>query len=326
MRAIIVQSPGGVENLTIGEYEQPTIGNKEILVKVEAAGVNRADILQRNGKYPPPPGASSLLGLEIAGTVAKVGAECKKWKEGDNVMGLLPGGGYAEYASINEDMAIAKPDYFSFEQAAAIPEVYMTAFQALVWIAKLQSKEKVLIHAGASGVGSAAIQLAKSYDCEVIVTASAGKHEVCKSLGADHLIDYKIESFEEKIKTITGGKGVSVIVDFIGGPYFTANINCLAVDGRLVMLALMGSGPVSEIDLRKIIGKRLSVSGSTLRARSLEYQIRLTQELAHFALPLFEEGKLKPVVDKVFNWKDVAKAHTYMEENRNSGKIILKID
>jgi tumor protein p53-inducible protein 3 len=325
MRAIIVQAPGGVENMYVGVYGQPKPGDKEVLVKVEAAGINRADILQRKGKYPPPPGASILLGLEIAGTIVKTGKDCEKWREGDHVMGLLPGGGYAEYAVIHEDMAIAKPAYLSFEEAAAIPEVFLTAFQALVWIVGLQQKEKVLIHAGASGVGTAAIQLAKSFDSEVFITASASKHGVCRSLGADHLIDYKSEKFEERIKAITAGKGVDVILDFIGGPYFSANINSLSVDGRMVLLALMGSNPVAETDLRKVIGKRISISGSTLRSRSLEYQLRLTQEFAHYAMPLFEKGKLKPVVDKIFNWNDVAKAHTYMEENRNSGKIILKI-
>jgi tumor protein p53-inducible protein 3 len=325
MRAIIVQAPGGAENMYIGVYKQPKPGEKEILIKVEAAGVNRADILQRKGKYPPPAGASTLLGLEISGTVVKAGPGCVKWKQDDQIMGLLPGGGYAEYAVIHEDMAIAKPSYLTFEEAAAIPEVYLTAFQALVWIARLRQKERVLLHAGASGVGTAAIQLAKTFDAEVFVTASSGKHEICRSLGADHLIDYQKEQFDERIKSITGSKGVDVIVDFVGGPYFSANINSLSIDGRMVILALLGSGPVTEIDLRKIIGKRLTISGSTLRSRHLEYQIRLTQEFADYGMHLFESGKLKPVVDKVFNWNDVPKAHTYMEENKNSGKIILKI-
>jgi tumor protein p53-inducible protein 3 len=325
MRAIIVQTPGGTENMYIGVYTQPKPGDNEILVKVAASGVNRADILQRKGKYPPPAGASTLLGLEMAGTVAKVGKNCTKWEEGDQVMGLLPGGGYAEYVVIHEDMAIAKPAYLSFEEAAAIPEVFLTAFQALVWIARIGQKEKVLIHAGASGVGTAAIQLAKSFNAEVFVTASTYKHEICRSLGADHLIDYKTEQFEERIKATTGNKGVDVIMDFIGGPYFSANINSLAVDGRMVLLALLGSGPVTEIDIRKLIGKRLSVSGSTLRSRSIDYQIRLTQEFSHYALPLFQSGKLKPVVDKIYNWDEVAQAHAYMEGNKNSGKIILRI-
>ncbi len=326
MRAILVQSPGEVENLFIGVYPQPKPYANEILIKVEAAGVNRADILQRKGKYPPPAGASELLGLEISGTVAEVGKSCTKWKVGDHIMGLLPGGGYAEYAVIHEDMALPKPDYLTFEQAAAIPEVFLTAYQALVWLAGIQETERVLIHAGASGVGSAAIQLAKTFNAEVFVTASAGKHDICRKLGADHIIDYKTTSFEEYVKAKTSGKGVHIVVDFIGGPYFKFNINSLSLDGRLVMLALMGSGPVSEIDLRKIIGKRLKVMGSTLRSRALDYQIRLTKDFSDSSIPYFHSGQLQPVVDRVFDWKEVAQAHTYMEENRNSGKIILKIN
>jgi len=325
MKAIIVKEPGGVENLLLAEYKQPELLERHVLVEVRAAGVNRADILQRKGKYPPPPGASELLGLEIAGVVAAVGENCKRWKVGDEVMGLLPGGGYAEVATIHEDMAMAKPAHLSFEEAAGIPEAFLTAYQALVWLGKISQNEKVLVHAGASGVGSAATQLAKSFQAEVFVTASAPKHEFCRKHGADHTIDYKTEKFEERVLELTGKKGVDVIVDFIGGPYFSANINSLAVDGRLVLLALMGSGAPAEIDMRKMIGKRLTVAGSTLRSRSLDYQIALTRDFYSYAAPLFDSRVLKPAIDRVFDWSQAGDAHTYMEENRNSGKIILKI-
>lgn len=325
MQAIIVKSPGGVDQLAIESYEMPTPGPNELLVKVEATALNRADILQRKGKYPPPEGASELIGLELAGTVAQTGGNVKKWREGDRVFGLLPGGGYAQYAVIHEDMAMPAPSYLSFEEAAVIPEAFLTAFQSLVWLGKIQNQEKVLIHAGASGVGSAAIQLAATFQAEIMVTASAAKHEFCLNLGAHQAIDYKNESFEERVRELTGGKGVDLILDFIGGSYFSANINSLALDGRLIMLALMGGAKPEQTDLRKVLGKRLTIIGTTLRTRSLAYQIRLTQEFKNYAFPLFESGKLRPVVDKVFDWKDVAEAHTYMEENRNAGKIALKV-
>ena len=325
MQAIIVKSPGGVDQLAIESYAMPTPGPDELLVKVEATALNRADILQRKGKYPPPKGASELIGLELAGTVAQTGGNVKKWKEGDRVFGLLPGGGYAQYAVIHEDMAMPAFSHLSFEEAAAIPEVFLTAFQSLVWLGKIQNQERVLIHAGASGVGSAAIQLAGTFQAEIMVTASAAKHEFCLNLGAHQAIDYKNESFEERVRELTGGKGVDLILDFIGGSYFSGNLNSLAFDGRLIMLALMGGAKPDQADLRKVLGKRLTIIGTTLRARSLAYQIRLTQEFKTYAFPLFESGKLKPVVDKVFDWKDVAEAHTYMEENRNAGKIVLKV-
>lgn len=321
MKAILVKD----QSLFLEDYAQPAPADHQVLVKVIAAGVNRADILQRKGKYPPPPGASELLGLEVAGVVAATGKNCRKWKEGDQIMGLLPGGGYAEYTVMHEDMALAKPGYLTFEEAAAIPEAFLTAFQALVWIGKIRENDKALVHAGASGVGSAAIQLAKSFNSQVFATASAAKLDFCTKAGADIVIDYRSESFEEKIREQTGKKGVDVIVDFIGGPYFSSNINALAIDGRLVMLALMGSGPIAEIDLRKIVGKRLTLSGSTLRSRDPEYQIRLTREFETFCMPLFESGRMKPLVDKVFDWSRAAEAHAYMEDNRNMGKIILKV-
>lgn len=325
MKAILVKQPGGPEQLVLGEYEKPLPKPTELLVKVHATALNRADTLQREGKYPPPIGASPLLGLEIAGEVIEAGLNCTRFKKGDLVFGLLPGGGYAEYAIINEHMAMPVPANLSMEEAAAIPEVYLTAYQALVWLGKLQAGERVLVHAGASGVGTAAIQLARAIKAEVLVTASEKKLQACLNLGAHKAINYKTTSFEDEVMSYTNSEGVDVIVDFIAAPYFKPNIDCLRLDGRLVLLASLGGGKVNEFDLRKILMKRLQVMGSTLRSRSLGYQIKLTQEMCDFSMPLFHNGSIKPVVDSVFDWKDVADAHRYMEENNNIGKIVLRV-
>ncbi|WP_114778323.1 NAD(P)H-quinone oxidoreductase [Botryobacter ruber] len=325
MKAILVKAPGGPEQLHLGEYPKPEPQANELLVKVHATALNRADTLQRQGKYPPPAGASPLLGLELAGVVEAVGADCTRYKPGDKVFGLLPGGGYTAYAVIDEAMAMPVPENLSMEEAAAIPEVFLTAFQALVWLGRLQAGERVLIHAGASGVGTAAIQLARETGAEVVVTASAEKHTTCLRLGAAKAIDYKHESFKEEVMRYTNNEGVDVIVDFIAGPYFNDNLDCLRTDGRLVLLATLGGGKVADFDLRKLLAKRLQVTGSTLRSRSRDYQVKLTQELSAFALGRFVSGKLKPVIDSVFDWQEVAEAHRYMEANKNTGKIVLRV-
>jgi len=292
---------------------------------VHTTALNRADTMQRRGVYPPPAGASPILGLEIAGEVAEVGTEVTQWKPGDRVFGLIPGGGYAEYAVIHQDMAMPMPNGFTFEQAVAIPEVFLTAYQAMKWLADIQSGEILLVHAGASGVGTAAIQLAKAMNVKTIVTASAPKHQTCLDLGASLAIDYKTEDFKEKALEFTEGRGVDVIIDFIAAPYFHNNIDALAIDGRMVILALMGGLNVDGFNLGKMLRKRLKVMGSTLRARSRDYQIRLNQDLKAFAIPLIEQGQIKPVIDSVFDWTQVVEAHQYMEANKNTGKIILKV-
>jgi putative PIG3 family NAD(P)H quinone oxidoreductase len=325
MQAILVESPGGPEQLRLGEWEKPVPGRSQILVKVAATALNRADTLQRKGHYPPPPGASPILGLEMAGTVAELGDGVTRWKEGEAVFGLLSGGGYAEYAIIHEDMALPIPSNLSMTDAAALPEVFLTAFQALSWLAQLKAGEKVLIHAGASGVGTAAIQLVRAMNAIPYVTASAAKHALCLSLGAELAIDYKKEPFQGKILAVTNGQGVNVILDFMAASYFGQNLTSLATDGRMVLLATMGGSKVSEFDLRLLLIKRLSLMGSTLRSRSLDYQIRLSQAWASFALPLLEEGRLKPVVDRVFDWTQAAEAHAYMESNQNQGKVVLAV-
>jgi putative PIG3 family NAD(P)H quinone oxidoreductase len=298
----------------------------ELLVKVHATALNRADTLQRQGKYPPPKGASKLLGLEIAGEVVEAGLSCTRFRKGDKVFGLLPGGGYAEYAIIHEAMALAVPENLTMEEAAAIPEVFLTAYQALVWLGKLQAGERVLVHAGASGVGTAAIQLARALEAEVLVTASEQKLQACLNLGAHKAINYKEVPFEDEVLAYTNSDGVDVIVDFIAGPYFKQNIECLRLDGRLVLLASLGGGKVDEFDLRKVLSKRLHIMGSTLRSRTRDYQVQLTKEMWAFAKPHFESGSIKPVIDSVFDWQEVAEAHRYMEQNKNIGKIVLRVE
>jgi tumor protein p53-inducible protein 3 len=323
MKAILVKQPGGAEQLTLGEYPDPAPGPRQVLVKVAASALNRADLLQRQGKYPPPPGESPILGLEMAGEVVAFGAGATRWKLGDRVCGLLGGGGYAEYALIHEDLAMPVPENLSWVEAAAIPEVFLTAFQALEWLGRLRRGEWVLIHAGASGVGTAAIQLAREMDARVAATASATKHDTCLRLGAETAIDYQQQDFAREVQQLTQGRGVDLIVDFVAAPYFQRNLEALAMDGRLVMLALMGGARLAEADLSAILRKRLHITGSTLRNRSLEYKIALSAALRAFAWPRFADGRLRPVVDSVFEWTKAAEAHRYMESNRNQGKIVL---
>jgi putative PIG3 family NAD(P)H quinone oxidoreductase len=325
MRAIQFHQYGSPDQLHIGEFPTPEPSAYQIRIRVKATALNRADLLQREGKYPPPAGESPILGLEIAGEVEKLGSKVQKWKIGDRVCGLLAGGGYAEYAVIHEDMAMPIPINLDFVAAAAIPEAFLTAFQALIWIAKLQAGESVLIHAGASGVGTAALQLARLIGAKTYVTASAEKHVICKSLGAEYCIDYKTEDFAQRIQTLTEGRGVDVVLDFLGASYLDGNLKALGMDGRMVLLAVMGGAQATGINLGMVLMKRLKIQGSTLRARTLDYKTRLTQAFVEMAWDHFASGQLFPVVDCVFPWENVAEAHLYMEENRNQGKIVLKL-
>lgn len=326
MRAVIIQTPGGPDQMVIKEIERPKPDAHQILVKVAAAGINRADIMQREGRYPPPQDASTVMGLEISGTVEETGGESGRWNYGDKVFGLIPGGGYAGYAVIHKDMAMSIPENFSFEEASAIPEVFLTAFQATRRLGRLAEGESILIHAGASGVGTAAIQLARVMGAsKIIITASARKHDYCLQLGAHSAIDYHAGPFREPVMEETDGAGVNVIIDFIAGPYFKQNLDCLKTDGRMILLATLGGGKVDAFDMRQILMKRLQITGSTLRSRTRSYQIQLTKDFSKFALDRFRDGTLKPVIDKVYDWTEVAEAHRYMEANKNVGKLVLKV-
>jgi len=325
MRAVVVPEEGAPEHMTIGEVSTPEPRPDEVLVKVHATALNRADTFQRQGHYPPPEGASDILGLEMAGTVAETGSEVLDWHENDRVFALLDGGGYAEYTAVHKDRLMAVPPGLSMREAAAVPEVFLTAYQALHWLGGLQAGHHVLVHAGASGVGTAAIQLARRAEAHPYVTASAPKHEVCRDLGAEATIDYQSENFAHRIADRTDERGVDIILDFIGAPYFHQNVDSLALDGRIVQLATLGGSTVEQVSLRALMAKRAQLLASTLRSRSLDYKVQLTQEFASDVLPQFIDGQLEPVIDSVYDWTDVADAHRRMENNENAGKIVLSI-
>ena len=324
MQAIIIQQPGGSEQLTVGDVPMLEPADDQLLVRVRATAVNRADIMQRQGFYPAPAGASEILGLEMAGDVVASGERCLQFQKGDRVFGLLDGGGYAEYALISENMAMLIPENIGFDQMAAVPEVFLTAYQALIWHAKLRPNETVLIHAGASGVGTAAIQLAKSLNCRVIVTASCDrKLNACTALGADFGINYTEQNFTEEVLKITEGAGANVIIDFIGAAYLEQNLSSIAMDGRLILLALLGGYSVDQFNILPLVSKRVTMIASTLRSRDQAYKVALTRAFSDDFLGHFGIGKLKAVVDRKFNIDQVTQAHDYMESNQNIGKIVL---
>ncbi|MDZ4785655.1 MAG: NAD(P)H-quinone oxidoreductase [bacterium] len=324
MKAILLKSFGGAENLYLGETPDPIPLDREALVRVRATALNRADIMQRQGKYPPPPGASEILGLEFAGEIEKpVG----RFAKGDRVMGIAAGGGYAQLISVPEGHLISIPDMISFEEAAAIPEAFLTAYQTLFWHGEFCEGDSVLIHAGASGVGTAVIQLAKAAGAkEILVTTSSEKKmKACLSLGASRAVNYQEEDFSKIVKTTTENLGVQVILDFIGSSYWEKNISSLALDGRLVLISTIGGSVVPEVNLAKLLQKRIKITATTLRSRSKDYKTKLTHTFAVYALDLFKAGLIKPVIDKVYDWGSVIEAHQRMESNKNIGKIILKV-
>lgn len=327
MKAILVKEPGGIDQLTLTEIKQPKPQAGEVLVKVKASAVNRADIVKRVGKYPNQAKENISLGLEVSGIVEEVGSNISKYKIGDEVCGLMAEGGYAEYAILREDIIIPKPDNLSFVEAAAIPEVFMTAYQTLFWLGKLKRGEHVLIHAGGSGVGTAAIQLAKQAGAIVTVTAgSQEKLEFCKTLGADTLINYKTETFSDVILEETKKRGVDLILDFIGASYWDMNMKSIAVDGRIVLIGLLGGARVENFNLNHILAKRIQVTGTLLNPRSDQYKADLVNDLVESSLELFKTGELKPIVDSTYELADVGKAHDYMQASKNIGKIVLTVN
>ncbi|MFO7800594.1 NAD(P)H-quinone oxidoreductase [Rhodohalobacter sp.] len=325
MKALLVNNQPDEPVMEFGDYPTPEPEENELLVKVKSTALNRVDLLQKRGKYPVPEGETLILGLEMSGVVESVGKDVKKFRKGDRVFGLLGGGGYAEYTTIHEDLALSIHDFISFEEAAAIPEVFLTAYQALIWLGELKEGETVLIHAGASGVGTAAIQLAKHLkNAQIAVTAgSKEKLDLCRSLGSTLHINYKEQDFAEKIKERFGENSIDLIIDFVGSPYWKNNISSLGMDGRIVYLSMLGGAEVKEMDLVPILRKRLTIRGSTLRNRSLEYKKQLTEEFWNSTKDLFEKEKLTPVISAIVDWANVEKAHKMMSENKNAGKIIL---
>lgn len=326
MQAVQQTGIGSAETLFIGTTKIPALKPTEILIKVFYAGINRADILQREGKYPPPKGASNILGLEAAGEVVDVGKQVTTFVKGTKVMALLAGGGQAEFVAVDYRFAMPIPNTLTLIEAAAIPEAFLTAYQALFFEGRISQHSKVLIHAGGSGVGTAAIQLAKHKNCQVFTTSSESKIKICRQLGADVCIDYTSQSFKDIILQQTNGSGVNTILDFIGAPYFADNLGCLAIDGLLMMISVMGGVKLNELNLYPILQKRIKIQGTTLRSRSLNYKEALIQEFSKSILPLFASKDIYPVVDTVFNWHQIKEAHSYMEANKNKGKIVLEVN
>jgi tumor protein p53-inducible protein 3 len=323
MKAILFDQPGDPDVLRLGTAPDPQPAAGELLVRVRATAINRADLLQRRGAYPPPAGASPILGLELAGEVVS-GAD--DWPPGERVMAVVTGGGYAELAAAPAGMAMRIPDRLSFEEAAAIPEAFLTAFLNLFTLGRLEPGEIVLIHAGASGVGTAAIQLARVAGAQVIATAGSDeKLARCRELGAETTINYKQESFPERVRQATGGRGVNLVLDFVGAPYWDGNLASLARGGRLLIIGFLG-GSRGQLDIGPILGKSLTVAGTTLRGTPLPEKSALTQAFAEFALPRFERGELQPVLDSTYPLAQAAEAHRAMEANRNAGKIVLRMD
>ncbi|MEM8567238.1 MAG: NAD(P)H-quinone oxidoreductase [Bacteroidota bacterium] len=324
MKAILTRAPGGREQLYMGEHSIPSMFKHELKIKVQASGVNRADILQREGKYPPPKGESPIIGLEVSGLVEKVGEDCTGFQKGDKVMALLAGGGYGEYVAVHQDLVIPVPDQVDLIDAAGIPEVFITAYQVLFKIANLKSGEWVLIHAGASGVGTAAIQLCKAVGANCIATVRSNeKVEFCESLGADVAINTATVKYDKRVLEVTDEKGVNIILDPVGAAYFEKNLAIAALDCRWVLIAGMGGVKIPEFNLAKLLIKRVALIGSTLRSRDHNYKSQLVKDFSDQFLNKFGTGELKPIIDSTFDVKDVAEGHAYMETNRNMGKIIL---
>ncbi len=323
MKAVLYDRPGDPGVLYVGETPDPVPGPDEVLVRVHAAGVNRADTAQRRGNYPPPEGASPILGLELAGeVVAPVGP----WRAGDRLMAVVTGGGYAGCAAVPLKVAMRIPANLSFEQAAAIPEVFLTGYLNLFTLGRLQAGEIALIHAGASGVGTAAIQLARVAGARVFVTAgSEEKLARCRSLGAELTINYKTESFAPRVLEMTERRGVDVILDFVGAPYWDSNLMVLARGGRLMLIGFLG-GSAGQMDIGPLMTKNLTVTGTTLRRTPLPQKAALVKAFSEFELPRFESGELVPVLDTVYPLAQAAEAHRMMESNRNIGKIVLRLD
>lgn len=333
MRAIVIEAFGGPEQLKLADVPTPSLGPNQVRLEVHATALNRADLLQRRGLYPPPPGESELLGLECAGVVEALGPGVTRCRIGDRVMALLPGGGYAEQAVIHEEMAIPIPEALSFEAAAAIPEAFLTAYEGLFSLGQLKAGDSVLIHAAAGGVGSAAVQLAKRAGAQVIAcVGSDEKIPRVKQLGADHVINYKTQDFAARIPELLQASasagasrgGVQVVMDFVGGSYWEKHAKVLAVGGRCVVIGILG-GAKAEVNLGLLLMKRHQILGLVMRSRPLQEKIELTQRFIQHTLSDFSTGNLVPVIDKIFPIENAGAAHEYLESNAAQGKVILKL-
>jgi putative PIG3 family NAD(P)H quinone oxidoreductase len=325
MTCIEIKEPGGPEVLVPAKRPLPSPAEGEVLIRVAAAGVNRPDVLQRLGGYPPPPGASDIPGLEIAGEVVGLGAGVTGLRPGDEVTALVTGGGYAEYCCAPAAQCLPYPKGFSALEAAALPETYFTVWSNVFDRAELKPGERFLVHGGSSGIGTTAIQLAAAFGAEVYATAgSPEKLKACEELGAKRAVNYREEDFVEVIKEASGGKGVDVILDMVGGSYIPRDIKLLAPDGRLVFIAFLG-GSKAEVDFLPVMLKRLKITGSTLRARDVGFKVAIAGKLREKVWPLLEKKSVKPLINETFFLEDAAKAHALMESSSHIGKIMLRV-
>lgn len=325
MRAIEITAPGGPDQLQSNTFAVPEPGDGEILIRVHAAGVNRPDVAQRQGIYPPPPGASPLPGLEIAGEVTACGKNAGRYRQGAQVMALLPSGGYAEFATVDERNALPIPKNMDYIHAAAIPETFFTVWSNVFQRGSLQKDETLLVHGGSSGIGTTAIQLAKAFGTRVITTAgSAEKCTACRDLGADLSINYHTQDFVEKTKAFTKGHGADVILDMVGGDYAERNYKAAAIEGRIVQIAFL-QGPQATVNLALLMIKRLVHTGSTLRARDAAFKAGIAGALHQQVWPLLENGAISPLIDTVLPLEQAAEAHKRMEQSAHTGKIVLKV-
>ena len=326
MMAIQITTPGGPEVLAPARRPLPTPAPSEVLIQVAAAGVNRPDCLQRQGSYPPPAGASDLPGLEVAGLIAGLGSSVSQWRLGDSVCALLTGGGYAEYCTAPASQCLPIPEGLSMVQAAALPETFFTVWTNVFERGRLQPGEVLLVHGGASGIGTTAIQLARALGARVLVTVGdEDKVRACEALGAERAINYRETDFVPIIRELTAGRGVDVILDMVGGDYVQRNLSALAVEGRLVQIAFLRGAKV-EVNLAPLMMKRLTLTGSTLRARPAEEKAPIAEALRKVVWPLLEVGRIKPVIQQTFPLAEAAAAHRLMESNRLIGKVVLTVE
>jgi len=326
MTVIAIRAPGGPDVLVPEKRPLPILGSSEILVRVRAAGVNRPDVLQRRGLYPPPPGAPDIPGLEIAGEVAAAGPDAHRFGVGDAVTALVPGGGYGEYCKVHETNALPLPRGFSMVEAAAVPETFFTVWPNLFERGRLSAGETVLIHGGSSGIGTTAIQLAKAFGARVLVTAGSDeKCAACLNLGADIAINYRNEDFVAKVKEATGGAGANVVLDIVGGDYVDRNYDAVADDGYIIQVGLQ-QGPPKNLSLHKLMVKRLTHTGSTLRPRPVTFKASVASALHEKVWPLLEERKVVPAIDSTFPLTRAGEAHARMEASEHVGKIVLTVE
>lgn len=324
MRYAWCEQFGGPEVLELREGPLPELGAGEVLIKVAAAGVNRPDLAQRQGNYPPPAGASPIIGLEVAGTVVAAPAG-SRWQVGDQVCALTPGGGYAEYCRVPSEQCLPIPQGLSLIEAAGVPETYFTVWANLFQMGQLKAGERVLIHGGASGIGTTAIQLAKAFGATVYTTAGTeAKCAACLELGATAAINYRSQDFASEIAALTDGQGVDVILDIVGAPYFERNLNSLALEGRLLLVATQG-GATTNVNLAKMMQKRLRIMGSTMRPRPVSNKAIIARELEEQVWPLFVSQTIRVVLDRVFPFEQVVEAHRYLEAGAHIGKVILDL-